>query len=83
VVFPFLDTLFLVFNPRTKYDAPFASKVHNFLRSRQRLRPAVGAPHTDGQCLPVSELLIISTLARAEPEVEAADSEHFDTDGTL
>ncbi len=40
---------------------------------------AVGAPHTDSQCLPVSELLIISTLAtakpRAEPEAEAeADS---------
>ena len=50
--------------------------------------PAVGAPHTDSQCLPVSELLIISTLAtakpRAEPEAEAeADSEHFDTNGTL
>jgi hypothetical protein len=49
---------------------------------------AVGALHTDSQCLPVSELLIISTLAtaklRAEAEAEAeADSEHFDTFGTL
>ncbi len=50
--------------------------------------PAVGAPHTDSQYLPVSELLIISTLAtakpRAEPEAEAeaeADSKHFNTFG--
>jgi hypothetical protein len=50
--------------------------------------PAVGAPYTDSQCLPVSELLIISTLAtakpRAEPEAEAeADSKHFDTNGAF
>jgi hypothetical protein len=42
----------------------------------------VGAPHTDSQCLPLSELLIISTLAtakpRAEPEAES-NSKHFDT----
>jgi hypothetical protein len=49
---------------------------------------AVGTPHTDSQCLTVSELLIISTLLmakpRAEPGAEAeADSEHFDTFGTL
>jgi hypothetical protein len=49
---------------------------------------AVGAPLTDIQCLPVSELLIINTLAtvkpRAELEVEAeaeAESEYFDTFG--
>jgi len=57
--------------------------IPNFLRS-----PAVGAPHPDSQCLPISELLIISTLAmaelRAEPEAEAAaDSKHFDTFGAL
>jgi len=39
--------------------------------------------HNDSQCFPVTELLIINTLAtakpRAEPEAEAeADSEHFD-----
>jgi hypothetical protein len=53
---------------------------------------AVGVPHTNIQCLPVSELLITNTLAtvkpRAEPETETeteaeADSEHFDTFGTL
>jgi hypothetical protein len=36
--------------------------------------------------LPVSELLITSTLATAKPRAEAeaeADSEHFDTFGTL
>ncbi len=47
---------------------------------------AVGAPHTDSQCFPVSELLIISTLATAKPRAEAeaeADSENFDTFGTL
>jgi hypothetical protein len=46
----------------------------------------VGAPHTDSQCLPVSELLIISSLATAKPREEAeaeADSKRFDTDGTL
>jgi hypothetical protein len=50
--------------------------------------PAVGAPHTDSQCLPVSELLIISTLATAKPRAEAeaeaeADSKHFDTNGAF
>ncbi len=68
------------------YNAPFASKVHNFLLSRQRLHPAVGAPHTDSQCLPVSEILIISTLATAKPRAEAgaeADSKHFDTNGAF
>jgi hypothetical protein len=49
---------------------------------------AVVAPHTDSQCLPVSELLIISTLVTAKPRAEAqaeaeADSEHFDTFGML
>ncbi len=51
---------------------------------------AVGAPHIDIQCLPVSELLIISTLVTAKPmaEVEAEaeaeeDSKHFDTDGAF
>ncbi len=49
---------------------------------------AVGAPHTDSQCLPVSELLIISTLATAKPRSEAeaeaeADSKHFDTNGAF
>jgi hypothetical protein len=49
---------------------------------------AVGAPHTDSQRLPVSELLVISTLATAKPRAEAeaeaeADSEHFDMFGTL
>ncbi len=45
---------------------------------------AVGAPHTDIQCLLVSELLIISTLATAKPRAEPeADSKHFDTDGAF
>jgi hypothetical protein len=43
---------------------------------------AVGAPHTDSQYLPVSELLIISTLATAKPRAEPeADSKHFDIFG--
>jgi hypothetical protein len=44
--------------------------------------PAVGAPHTDSQCLLVSELLIISTLAMAKPRAEA-DSKNFDTNGAF
>ncbi len=56
--------------------------------SARACAPAVGAPHTDSQCLPVSELLITSTLAmakpKAEPEAEAeADSKHFDTNGAF
>ncbi len=48
----------------------------------------VGALHTDIQCLPVSELLIINILATAKPRAEAeaeaaAGSEHFDTFGTI
>ncbi len=44
---------------------------------------AVGAPHTDSQRLPASEMLIISALTTAKlrggPEVDAeAESDHFD-----
>jgi hypothetical protein len=39
--------------------------------------PAASALHTDIQCLPVSGLLIISTLATAKPKAEA-DLKHFD-----
>ncbi len=48
--------------------------------------PAIGAPHTDSQCLPVSELVIISTLATAKPRAEpeaGADSKNFDTNGAF
>ncbi len=59
--------------------------------------PAVGALHADIQCLPVSELLIISTLVMAKPRADAevnkfslqtkaeaeaeAEAEHFDKFG--
>ncbi len=60
--------------------------LHLYQKSIFSSGPAVSAPHTDSQCLPASELLLISTLAtakqRAKPEPEAAESENFDTFGT-
>ncbi len=46
--------------------------------------PTVVALQSNSQCLPVSELLIIRTLATAKPRAEpGADLEHFNMFGAF
>jgi hypothetical protein len=74
----------------THHDLQYPAALHlrqkSIISSSPTSAPAVGAPNTDSQCLPVSELLIISTLATAKPRAELEpepepDSKHFDTFG--